>query len=144
MKVSSAGKRKADSAAPYSGGSKGNAVAKAAAPGGVFADIAEDLEVRALLDELDAIGGMLSRFSGGALLGRYKELVRMALERAKNNTRLRREYKWRRTERAMYVIIERAEGALGEMDEALLREGERTRLLSLIDEIKGCLISLLL
>lgn len=146
MKVSNAAKRKTDGAAQFTGGAKSS---RGPSVGGIspsretFAEVVEDLEVRQLLDELDAIGAQLSRFPAGALLAKYRELVMMALDRARNNMQIRREYKWKRTERAMYVIIERAEGALNEMDEALLREGERTRLLSLMDEIKGCLISLL-
>jgi hypothetical protein len=56
------------------------------------------------------------------------------------------EYKWRRTERSMFMAIERTEEALGEIEElesALDRERERGIVMSLIDEIKGCLISLL-
>lgn len=108
-----------------------------------FAEVAENLEAHRLLGELEAIGMQLSRFPTEALLERYRELVRMTLAGVRDTMRMRREFKWRRTERSMYVIIERAEGALAEMDEALLREGERTRLLALMDEIKGCLISLL-
>lgn len=146
MKVSNAAKRKTDGAAQFAGGAKGS---RGAPVSGVspsretFADVAEDLEVRQLLDELDSVGAQLSRFPTGVMLAKYRELVMMALNRVRNNMQVRREYKWKRTERAMYVIIERAEGALDEMDEALVREGERTRILSLVDEIKGCLISLL-
>jgi uncharacterized protein YaaR (DUF327 family) len=46
----------------------------------------------------------------------------------------------------MFMVIERAEDALAELEElgsALDRERERTRLFELMDEIKGCLISLL-
>jgi hypothetical protein len=44
------------------------------------------------------------------------------------------------------MVIERTEDALGELEElesALDRERDRTHFFSLIDEIKGCLISLL-
>lgn len=146
MKVSDATKRKTDGAPPFAGGargSSGSSVGGVAASHETFAELVEDLEARQLLDELEAIGTQLSRFPTGALLGRYRELVRMALDRVRSNMQMRREFKWRRTERSMYIIIERVEGALDEMDEALLREGERTRLLSLMDEIKGCLISLI-
>ncbi len=43
----------------------------------------------------------------------------------------------------MFIFIEKTEGALSELEEGLIREGERTRLLMLMEEIKGCLISLL-
>jgi hypothetical protein len=32
---------------------------------------------------------------------------------------------------------------LGELESAIAREGDRTRMYALIDEIKGCIISLL-
>jgi uncharacterized protein YaaR (DUF327 family) len=80
------------------------------------------------------------------LLARYKELVRSALSRARDRMKIKREFKWRRTERSMFMVIERAEDALDELSElesALGRESERTRMLELVEEIKGCLISLL-
>ena len=67
----------------------------------------------------------------------------MALDKVRKSMKIRREFKWRRTERSMFVTLERTEEALEEMDEALLKVGDRTRLLSLMEEIKGCLISLL-
>jgi len=145
MKVSGAARRKTENAAQSAGGAKGSwGSASGVVPAQeTFAEIAEDVEARRILDELDALGAQLSRYPAGMLLARYRELVMMALDRVRRNMQTRREYKWKRTERAMYIIIERVEGALDEMDEALNREGERTRLLSLIDEIKGCLISLL-
>ena len=110
---------------------------------GTFADVAMDIELRLLIDELDNIGSQLSRFPTGTLLVRYRELVGLLLDKAKDNVRVRRDFKWRRTERSMFVVIERVEDALSELDEALARESDRTRMLSLMEEIKGCLISLL-
>jgi uncharacterized protein YaaR (DUF327 family) len=124
-------------------GGAGAALKGAAQVQSTFAEVVEDMEARQLIDELEIIGLQLSRFPTSALLSRYRELVRMALEKVKNGMHLRREFKWRRTERSMFVVIERTEDALDEMDEALLREADRTRMLSLMEEIKGCLISLL-
>ncbi|MBP8785104.1 MAG: DUF327 family protein, partial [Synergistaceae bacterium] len=84
-----------------------------------------------------------SRFPTMTLLVQYRSLVRQLLDRARQNMQNRREFKWRRTERAMFIFIEKTEGALSELEEGLIREGERTRLLMLMEEIKGCLISLL-
>jgi Uncharacterized protein conserved in bacteria len=147
MKVSGPSKTKPGGAAQIASGggrnASGSAVSGAAgAPGATFAEVEQEMEVRALLAELDDIGGQLSRHPSTALVGRYKELVRIVLEKARNGMKIRREFKWRRTERSMFVTIERTEDALVELDEALSREGDRTRLLSLVDEIKGCLISL--
>jgi uncharacterized protein YaaR (DUF327 family) len=146
MKISGTSKPKTGESASLQGGGRGSAsssVKEAPAAQETFAEVVDDLEARQLIDELDVIGLQLSRFPTSALLGRYRELVRMALENVKNSMRIRREFKWRRTERAMFVVIERTENALLEMDEAILREAERTRMLSLMEEIKGCLISLL-
>ncbi|MDR1966541.1 MAG: YaaR family protein [Synergistaceae bacterium] len=146
MKVGSASKLKSGEAAPHAGQSSGRGSAVSGI-GGAFAEIAEEMEAGAIIAELDSIGAELSKYPTQALLGKYKELVRMALERVKNGARVKREYKWRRTERSMFMVIERVEDALGELGElesALGREGERAKVLSLIDEIKGCLISLLL
>lgn len=146
MKVSATSKPKTGEAAPYAGQSRS---AGASPMGGVspvqatFSEVVEDMEVRQLLAELDDLGSQLSRFPTSVLMGRYKELVRMVLERVRGNMQIRREFKWRRTERSMFLTIERTEGALEELEQALDREGDRIKVLSLIDEIKGCLISLL-
>jgi uncharacterized protein YaaR (DUF327 family) len=146
VKTSGIPKTKAGETAFLSGGGRGGANR---AVGGVspmsetFAEVADDMESRMLIDELESTGLQLSRFPTSALLSRYRELVRMALEKIRNGMRIKRDFKWRRTERSMFVVIERTQEALDEMDEAILREGGRTRMLSLMEEIKGCLISLL-
>ena len=147
MKVLGA-KLKSGETAPYSGqaAAKGGSVSGAQGTEKTFAEITEDMELQVMMEELDAIGAALSRYPASALLGRYRKLVKMALGRIKNSTRIKREFKWRRTERSMFMVIERAEDALAEigtLESALERERDRTRILSLIDEIKGCLISLL-
>jgi uncharacterized protein YaaR (DUF327 family) len=149
VKVSGASKLKSGQTGAYSGQGAGRLSSVSGATGASqsFSDVADDLESRAIMDELEAIGASLSRYPTSVLLGKYKELVRMALGRVKDGMRIKREFKWRRTERSMYMVIERTEEALGELEElesALDRERERTRMFSLIDEIKGCLISLLM
>jgi uncharacterized protein YaaR (DUF327 family) len=143
MEVSGARKAKAGGTPLLSGGGKKDTSKGVAAVQETYADVAEDMDARLIIDELESIGLQLSRFPTSALLSRYRALVRLALEKVKNGTRLKREFKWRRTERSMFVVMERTEEALEEMDEALLRESGRTRMLSLMEEIKGCLISLL-
>ena len=146
MKVLDTTKPKTGEAAHFSGHSRertGVSATGVSPVQGTFAEVAMDIEVRLLIDELDEIGAQLSRFPTGTLLARYRELVGMLLGRARGNVRVRRDFKWRRTERSMFVVIERVEEALLELDEILVREGDRTRMLSLMEEIKGCLISLL-
>jgi uncharacterized protein YaaR (DUF327 family) len=146
MKVSGTPKAKTGETPSLVGGGRGGAgksVKGASQVQETFAEVVEDLEASRIIEELESIGLQLSRFPTSALLSRYRELVRMALERARDGMRLKRDFKWRRTERSMFVVIERTEDALAEMDDALLREAGRTRMLSLMEEIKGCLISLL-
>ena len=143
MEVSGARKAKAGGTPLLPGSGKKDANRGVAGVQETYADVAEDMDARLIIDELESIGLQLSRFPTSALLSRYRALVRLVLEKVKDGTRLKREFKWRRTERSMFVVMERTEEALEEMDEALLREGGRTRMLSLMEEIKGCLISLL-
>ncbi|MDR1944149.1 MAG: DUF327 family protein [Synergistaceae bacterium] len=145
MKVAGAAKAKTGEASSLAGSrsGRGTSVKSAAEVQETFSEVVDDLEARQLIDELESVGVQLSRFPTSGLLARYRQLVGMALENVKKSMHLKREFKWRRTERSMFVVIERAQNALDEMDEALLREAGRTRMLSLREEIKGCLISLL-
>jgi uncharacterized protein YaaR (DUF327 family) len=148
VKVGGASKIKSDGASAYAGqgSGKGGAVSGVSGASRAFSDVADEIESRALIAELDELGAELSRYPTSELLRRYRELVRMAIARVKDGTRIKREFKWRRTERSMFITVERAEGALeelGELETALDRERERTRVCELVDEIKGCLISLL-
>lgn len=148
MKVSNAA-AKAGETIRHSGGAKGGAVGAVAGAGASdfsFADVVDDMETRQLLAELDDLGSQMTRYPTSALILRYRELVRMVLQKVRNGMQVRRDFKWRRTERSMFITIERTEGLLDELTElgdVLGREADRTRMLSLIDEIKGCLISLI-
>lgn len=108
-----------------------------------FSGIVEDMETRSLIAELDDIGAQLSKYPTTVLLTRYRELVRMVLQKVRSGMQIKRDFKWRRTERSMFITIERTEGLLDDLEEVLAREADRTKIFSLIDEIKGCLISLL-
>ena len=66
------------------------------------------------------------------------------LRRAAKGLRIKRDMRWRKTDRKMYITIERAEKAMNELEEAFIYEGNRTKALALMEEIKGCLISLLM
>lgn len=124
-------------------GSSSSRVERAGAAGASFLEVVDDMESRQIIDEIDAISSQLTRFPTATLMRRYRELVGMALDKVRSSMLVRREFKWRRTERAMFITIEKTEGLLEELEDVILREGDRARSLALVDEIKGCLISLL-
>jgi uncharacterized protein YaaR (DUF327 family) len=103
----------------------------------------EEMETRALIQELDRVGEQLFRFPSTSLMAHYRSLVRSLIGRVQRGLKVRRDFKWRRAERSLYVTVQRVDEALKEMERILAREGDRTRILALTDEIKGCLISLL-
>jgi uncharacterized protein YaaR (DUF327 family) len=103
----------------------------------------EEIEVRELLERLDSVTGQLSIFPAERLLLEYKVVLKELLARAMKGFSLRRDLKWRRTDRNTYVMVEKAEAALSELEAVFRQEGGRTRALQLMEEIKGCLISLL-
>lgn len=149
IKISGASTDKGKKGAPaaqavQAKGSSGGAVGRVReGAASSFVDVVEDMEARQIVEELDEIGLQLTRFPTTALVRRYRELVGLALDKVKKGMYVRREFKWRRTERSMFITIERTEGLVEELEEVLLREGDRAKTLSLVDEIKGCLISLL-
>jgi uncharacterized protein YaaR (DUF327 family) len=106
-------------------------------------EMADEIEIQELLGRLDAAAGRLSVFPAERLMIEYKAVIRELLARAMRDFSLQRDLKWRRTDRSMYVIVARAETALTELEGVFQREGGRTRALQLMEEIKGCLISLL-
>jgi uncharacterized protein YaaR (DUF327 family) len=106
-------------------------------------DALEEIEVRELLKHLDALTGKLSVFPAERLLFEYKVIMRELLARAMKGFSLRRDLRWRRTDRNTYVTVEKAEAAMKELDEVFRKEGGRIRALQLMEEIKGGLISLL-
>lgn len=104
----------------------------------------EDAEAKELAERLNSLGEKLSRFPAEGLLLQYRSLVKEMLRRAVGGMKLRRDMKWRRTDRNLYVTVEKVESALVELEDIFLREGERTKMLQLMEEIKGCLLSILL
>ena len=104
----------------------------------------EASEIEALLDHLYDISARLSVYPASRLLEEYRAVLTELLRRATQGLRVKRDLRWRKTDRKMYITIERAEKAMEELEEAFLYEGDRTRALALMEEIKGCLISLLM
>ena len=109
-----------------------------------FDSAMESTELEALLDRLYELSDKLSVFPGGRLIEEYRNVLHELLKRAAQGLRIKRDMRWRKTDRKMYVTIERAGKAMDELEEAFLYEGNRTKALALMEEIKGCLISLLM
>lgn len=104
----------------------------------------EATELEDLLDQLYELSDKLSVFPGSKLISEYRAVLHELLKRAAKGLRIKRDMRWRKTDRKMYITIERAEKAMDELEEAFLYEGNRTKALALMEEIKGCLISLLM
>ena len=111
--------------------------------GAAMGNALEELEIRTLLDRLDAVAAKLSIFPAESLIAEYRFILKELLARAMRGFNLRRDLKWRHTDRNTYVTIEKAEVALSELEQIFSQEGGRARALQLMEEIKGCLISLL-
>jgi hypothetical protein len=109
-----------------------------------FSTSLEDAEIRELLQRLELLGKQMSVFPAESMLLQYRQLVAELLRRAVNSLRVRRDMKWRRGDRNFFVIVEKTESMLDALDDVFQREGERTKMLQIMEEIKGCLISLLL
>lgn len=109
-----------------------------------FDEALDSLELEGLFNRLDEVSGRLGRHPSRSLLLEYRGLVGELLRREGHASRLREDYRWRRSSRTRFVLVERAQEALDEIEVALEREGERVGLLELMEEVKGCLISLLL
>ena len=128
-----------------SGGGRHAAPSSAVASSAFSFDAArEATEIEELLDHLYDISARLSVFPAARLIEEYRSVLAQLLHRAMQGLRIKRDLRWRKTDRKMYVTIERAEEAMDELEEAFLYEGDRTKALALMEEIKGCLISLLM
>jgi len=104
----------------------------------------EDAEIGELLKRLDSISYKLSMFPTEKMMYEYKCIVGELMRRSMSAYHLRKDLRWRRSDKNLYVTIEKIESDLNELDEVFQREGLKTRGLYLIEEIKGCLISLLI
>ena len=131
----------------YGGSSTGHQASPASAVASSafsFDAAMESSELEELLDRLYELSDRLSVFPGGRLIEEYRNVLHELLKRAAQGLRIKRDMRWRKTDRKMYVTIERAGKAMEELEEAFLFEGNRTKALALMEEIKGCLISLLM
>lgn len=126
------------------GGTHTNPASPAASSAFSFDAAMESTELEELLDRLYELSDKLTVFPGGKLIAEYRNVLHELLKRAAKGLRIKRDMRWRKTDRKMYVTIERAGQAMEELEEAFLYEGDRTKALALMEEIKGCLISLLM
>ena len=104
----------------------------------------EATELEDLLDQLYDLSDRLSVFPGSQLIKEYRSVLHELLKRAAKGLRIKRDMRWHKTDRKLYITIERAEKAMDELEEAFLYEGNRTKALAIMEEIKGCLISILM
>lgn len=114
------------------------------AEGGRFEDHFASAEIVSLLEELEELSDQLVRFPSQMLLDRYKRLVKALLQMAIEGVRIKRELRWKRSEKVLLLAVEKADSALDSLEKAILRESRRVEVLKLVEEIKGCLISLFL
>ncbi len=101
-------------------------------------------ELEELLDRLYELSDKLTIYPGGRLISEYRSVLHELLKRAAQGYRIKRDMRWRKTDRKMYITIERANKAMDELEEAFSYEGDKTKALLILEEIKGCLISLLM
>ena len=109
-----------------------------------FESAMESSELEDLLDQLYELSDRLSVFPGGRLIEEYRNVLTELLRRASQGLRIKRDMRWRKTDRKLYITIERTEKMMDELEEAFRYEGDRTKALAIMEEIKGCLISLLM
>ncbi len=135
----------------YGGGGGHNIASGNVASNSVFASSFDSAleagEIEDLLDDLYDVSAKLSVFPAAKLVEEYRAILGELLKRVAKRFKLKRDLRWRKTDRKLYVTIERierVERAMDELEEAFLYEGDRTKALSLMEEIKGCLISLLM
>lgn len=101
-------------------------------------------EINSLLRELDDLGMALSRYPSKELIHKYRLLVRQIIALILEKLRVKREYGFSSRSNKIYTIVERTESSLSMLEDALNKEREKIVILNIIEEIKGCLISLLL
>ena len=105
------------------GGSSGGrhhapATAAISSAGMSFDAALEATELQELLDRLYDLSDRLSVFPAARLIEEYRTVLTQLLRRAMQGLRIKRDLRWRKTDRKMYVTIERVEDAMDELEEA--------------------------
>lgn len=111
-----------------------------AADRGVFGNTLHQVETDRLLDELDVVAEQLFRFPSDKVLNDYRQVVGKILGRAEEMISIRMDYSVRSG--SARVVIDRARRSLDELDRVLRREGNRSRIMGLTEDIRGCIVSL--
>lgn len=94
-----------------------------------------------LLEKLDNAADKLFRFPSQRVLDEYRSIVRELLEQAQGMLAIRQEFSM--ASGAAFKLVTRVQEGLSQLERVLSREGKRTKIMKLTDEIKGCLVSLL-
>lgn len=111
-----------------------------AAGRGAFGETLHRVETDRLLVELDKVAEELFRFPSDRVLNSYRRVVGKILGRAEEMVAVRMDYSVRAG--SARVLIDRARRNLDELDRVLRREGNRTRVMGLTEDIRGCIVSL--
>lgn len=111
-----------------------------AAGRGAFGETLQKVETDRLLADLDEAAEQLFRFPSDKVLNSYRQVVGRILGRAEEMISVRMDYSVRAG--SARVLIDRARRNLDELDRVLRREGNRTRIMGLTEDIRGCIVSL--
>jgi uncharacterized protein YaaR (DUF327 family) len=109
-----------------------------------FDSLLSDMEIRVLMERLEQTTRRLTLFPAETIFEEYKLIVSECLRRVLSSMKVRKDLRWRKADKNLLVTISKTEGALAELETIIQREGDRTRALRVMEEIKGCLLSLLL
>ncbi len=104
----------------------------------------EDLlrvETREILSDLEIVAEKLFRFPSDKVLEEYRSVVGQILQKAEAMLEVRRDFSMMCG--ASRLLIDRTRKGLSELEEAIGREGKRSRVMGITTEIRGCLLSLL-
>ena len=96
------------------------------------------------MERLEQTTRRLTLFPAETIFEEYKLIVSECLRRVLSSLKVRKDLRWRKADKNLLATISKTEGALAELETIIQREGDRTRALRVMEEIKGCLLSLLL
>lgn len=114
-------------------------------PGGVegkgaFEGTLHRVETERLIRELDSVAEQLFRYPSEKVLARYRSVVGRLLDRAEEMISLRADYSVRSG--GARILVDRTRRNLEDLDRVLRREGARTRIMGITEDIRGCIVSL--
>jgi len=98
------------------------------------------LETRELLNKLDSIAEKLFRYPSQGVLENYRNVVGQILQKAEGMLEIRRDFSL--SSGTPRMLVDRTKKGLKELEEILGREGRRSRIMGITEDIRGCLVSL--